>query len=512
MRTKNSLKNMSIVLIGQFIKVLLNFIVRLIFVRVLTTEYLGLEGLFSNILTVLSLAELGIGQAITFSLYDPLKSNDVPKIQALMNLYKKAYISIGLFILIVGLSLNPFLGYFIKETPNINENLHVIYSLYVLTIALSYFASYKRELINADQKMYISNMYIFGCLVVMNILQIIGLIITKQYIVFLVIKIIVVLAENILISKKADKLYPYICEKNNERISKNDMNKIKKNILGAVAYKLGKVGVNATDNIIISKFIGLVSVGLYSNYRLISTSTSTILNQLCSSVTASVGNLGTKNKDKVYSVFNKIYLGGFWLYALVSVGLLVLLNDFVELWLGKDFLLSQSIVLLIVLNFFLNGISSIIAIFRDAFGLYWKGKAKPIVELVVNLVFSLILVGKFGLFGVLIGTLISNVFVNLWWEVKILYNDVFLQSLIEYFKMFLKNFGLMLLSVFLIYGILIIVPINNIYILFIVKGLLVMIITNLVFYITYRNSDEINFYKNVIKNFKKRKKFKKVCL
>ncbi len=499
MRTKNSLKNMSVVLIGQFIKVLLNFIVRLIFVRVLTAEYLGLEGLFSNILTVLSLAELGIGQAITFSLYAPLKNNNIPKIQALMNLYKKAYITIGLFILIVGLSLNPFLRYFIKEAPDIRENLNVIYSFYVLTIALSYFASYKRELINADQKMYISNMCIFGCLVIMNVFQILGLIITKQYIVFLIVKIIVVLIENILISKKADKLYPYICEKNKERISKNDMKKIKKNIFGAIAYKLGKVGVNATDNIIISKYIGLVTVGLYSNYRLISTSASTILNQLCSSITASVGNLGTKDKNKVYSIFNKVYLGGFWIYALVSVGLLILLNDFVELWLGKDYLLSQNIVVLIVLNFFLNGISSIIAIFRDAFGLYWKGKVKPIVELIVNLVFSLALVHHFGLLGVLIGTLISNIFVNLWWEVKILYNDIFLRSLLDYFKMFLKNLGLMVISIFIIYIVLSAISINNIYLLFVFKVFLVLIITNLVFYMTYRNTDEINFYKKIVK-------------
>ena len=507
MRTQNSIINVLVTSIGQFVKLILNFVVRIVFIKTLAEDYLGLDSLFANILTMLSLAELGIGQAITYSLYKPLSDKNIEKIKSLMRLYKRAYISIGFLILIIGLSLNPFLDFFIKDAPEIQENLNVIYSIYVFTVALSYFASYKRELINADQKLYISNMYIYGCLIIMNLLQIVGLLLTKQYFVFLVVKIIMIIIENILISRKANKLYPFLKEKNVEKINKEVLIEIKKNILGAVFFKTGKVTVNSLTNIIISKFIGLYTVGLYSNYRLITNSANTILIQLFSAVTSSVGNLGVENDvNKNYRVFNIAYFGVYYIYSICAIGIYFFVNDFIILWIGEKYLLNNIIVLLIAINFFLTGINNAFVIFRDAFGLYWKGRYKPIVEVIINLVASIILVKYFGLAGVLLGTLLSNILVNFWWEALIVFKNVFKKSIKYYIFMFVKYFA-MTLCIIIIVGIIdkiIIIKYQLLDMIF--KILISLIVQFILYYIIFYKKEEFIFYKSIALRILKIKK------
>lgn len=510
MRTENSLKNVIITLISQFLKIILNFIVRYIFIKTLAEDFLGLDGLFSNILSMLSLVELGVGQAITYQLYKPLKENNIAKIKSLMNFFKKAYTAIGLIILIIGLSLNPFLKYFIKGEPNIIENIHLVYSLYVLTVALSYFMSYKRELINADQKMYISNIYIFICLFFMNIFQIVGMVITKKYFIFLLIKIVFILFENILLSKKASELYPFLKEKNIDSLTRTDMDVIKKNIVGAIFYKAGKVFVNSTDNIIISKIVGLTAVGIYSNYRLIISAVTNILTQIFSSITSSVGNLGVSaSKEKIYNIFKKIYFIGFHVYSLCSICILFLINPFIKLWLGENYLFDNKIVVLISLNFLFTGISSIIGVFRDSFGLYWQGKLKPLFELLVNLVFSIILAYKYGVFGVLIGTLLSNLLINLWWEIKIIYNIVFKRKLTDYFILLSKYLISMVFIACLSLLIISKINISNLYLSIVFRLFIVVLLTEICYFIFYGKKEEYKYQFELIKTlFKKRSRTK----
>lgn len=493
MRTKNSIKNATISFITQVIKITLNFIMRIYFVKILVNDYLGVEGLFSNILLVLSLAELGVGQAMAYALYGTLKNKNTKKLKSLMNYYKKAYLSIGAIILILGISITPFLDFLIKDKPNINENFYVIYILYVISIASSYFSSYKRELINADQKMYISNIYIMICLVIMNILQIAGLLLTKQYLIFLIIKIIMIWVENIAISVKANKLYPFLKEHNVEKIDKKDLKPIKKNIYGTILYKIGRVGVNSTDIIILSKYIGLGIVGVYSNYRLIVVSISGILNQVISSITSSVGNLGKDDPQKSYQVYKKIYFITFWIYSLCSLGIYFLINDFVNLWLGNDYLLENKVIIILSINFFITGLTSIITVYRDAYGMYWRGKLKPLLELLINLVISLALVRKHGLYGVLLGTLISNVCINIWYEAKILYKEAFREKFTNYFTNLFKLIIPMIISIIFIQFVLSIISIQNSPLILIIKFITIVIITNLIYILFYRKKEEFKY-------------------
>ncbi len=196
-RTSSSIKNLIFALVGQAAGVGINFIARMVFLKILTAEYLGLNGLFSNILSMLSLMELGVGSAMTFSLYKPLAIEDKEKVKSLMSLYRKAYIIIGILILVIGLAITPLLPYFIDEMPNINENINLIYILFVVNTAISYFYSYKRSLISSDQRRYIATAYRYGFYFFLNIAQIIVLYITKNYLLYLLTQIIFTFMENL---------------------------------------------------------------------------------------------------------------------------------------------------------------------------------------------------------------------------------------------------------------------------------------------------------------------------
>ena len=268
-RTENSIINSTMSIITQVLTVILNFAVKTVFIKMLNDEYLGVNGLFTNIITMLSLADLGIGIAIPYSLYKPLAEKDEQKINILMNFYKKIYNIIGMVVLLIGLSLTPFLGLIIKDIPDNVPNLSLIYMLFVIHSASSYFFVYKKFLIDSDQKGYITSRIIFAFSTILSIIQIILLVITKNYILFLLASIIMVILQNIYISYKANKMYPFIKNKTNDKLSKDDVKDIKKNVSSLFIYKVGTVIMNGTDNIIISKFIGLIIVGFYSNYVLI---------------------------------------------------------------------------------------------------------------------------------------------------------------------------------------------------------------------------------------------------
>ena len=291
-RTDKSIKNIIYALVGQFFGIGISLISRSIFVKILSSEYLGLSTLFTNILTILSLTEMGFGTAMAFELYRPIARNDKEKIKSLMKLYKKIYIIIGTSIIILGIITIPIYPHLINERPNIN-NLDLIYMLFVLNTAFSYFAAYKRLLIISDQNRYIATTYRYGFYIVMNVMQIIELVLFKNYILYLIIQVLFTLLENIGISIKANKMYPYLKDKEVKEVAKRDKKHLMQNVKALFFHRFGGVVLNSTDNIVISKVLGLNWVGLYSNYYLITNALNTVLNQVFSSVVASIGNLNT---------------------------------------------------------------------------------------------------------------------------------------------------------------------------------------------------------------------------
>lgn len=501
-RTENSIINSAMSIVTQVLTVVLNFAVKTVFIKMLNDEYLGVNGLFTNIITMLSLADLGIGIAIPYSLYKPLAKKDEHKINVLMNFYKKVYTIIGIAVLLIGLSLTPFLGLIIKDIPKNVPHLSLIYILFVIHSASSYFFVYKKFLIDSDQKGYITSRIIFTFSTLLSIIQIILLVTTKNYILFLLSSIILVIIQNIYISSKANKLYPFIKNKTDEKLEKEDMEGIKKNVSSLFIYKVGTVIMNGTDNIIISKFIGLIIVGFYSNYVLIINSVTTVLNQIFNAITSSIGNLVvTTNKKRSKEVYDNLNFANFWLYALFGVCIIVLINPFINIWIGKKYVMGFSIVFLLVLNFYVLGMQSVTNSFRNAYGLFWIAKYRPIIMVIINIVISVVLVQFIGIEGVLIGTLISRLVTTAWLDPYIVHKYGFEISPKSYYIDYLKYLVIFIaISIILNYFVSMI-AINNIFILILI-AILVVISVNVILVLLFFKTSEFNYFYDKIKKIR----------
>ena len=495
-RTSNMIRNISFSFLGQGIGILASFIVRIVFIRILGSTYLGLDGLFSNILTVLSLTELGVGTAITYSLYRPLAEKDHEKLKSLMFVFKKVYTIIGIIIFGIGFLLTPFLSFFINDMPDI-KGLEFIYALYVTNTAVSYFFSYKRNLILADQNRHIETIYRYGFYIGMNIIQIIYLLISHDYFGYLIIQVIMTILSNWALSSKADKMYPFLKEKNVKKLSKKEKREIVKNTKGLMIQKVGNVVVNSTDNIIISKFVNLASVGLYSNYRLVTYALSIVINQLYTKLTPGIGNFFIdQDESRRIELFKKSNFITFWLSYFCSICLIVLFNDFIYMFAGKEYIFSLSVVFIIVFNFYFTVMRKVVISFREAAGLFYKDRYRTIVEVISNLVISIILAKYLGVFGVFIGTAISYFSLSFWVEVYVLFKDGLKSKVSKYYLDYFSKMILTLIVGFILYYLCSFIG-GNILLSFILKCIICLIVPNIIFILVYRNTSEFSYFKNL---------------
>ena len=436
-RAAASIKNSSFSIITQVLTVVINFVVKTIFIYTLGSEYLGINGLFSNIITMLSLADLGIGIAIPYSLYKPLSTEDHEKIKSLMYFYKRIYNIIGIAVLMIGFSITPFLSFLIKEMPENIPHIYLIYIMFVTHSASSYFFVYKKFLIDADQKGYITSKITFLFSTVLSIVQIILLLTTHNFILYLGSSIVMVILQNIYISKKAEQLYPYLKEKKVQEIDKQEYKEIKKNVSSLFIYKIGSVIMNGTDNIVISKIIGLVMVGIYSNYLMIINSIYNILNQIFNAITSSIGNLVvTTNEKRSRNVYENLNFFTFLLYGTVSICIMIFINPFIRIWIGEEYVLSNWVAFLISFNLYITGMQSVTTSFRNAYGLFYKAKYRPIFMCILNIIISVILAYYFGISGVILGTIISRLITVVWLDPYIIYEYGFKENVKDFYKQY----------------------------------------------------------------------------
>ena len=490
MRTVSSIKNSFIASASMIIKILVGFFAQKIFILILDKEYLGVNGLFSNIITLLSLAELGIGQAIIFNLYKPIATDDKESIKSLMHLYKKAYNLIAVVVLVLGVLMIPFLGYFIGETT-LDLNFTFVYILFLLQCVASYVFTYKRSILYAYQENYIISIIDSIYVLVVNIIQLVVLYLTKNYYLYLSIKIFCVIVENLIINNIVNKKYTFINEKNvqelDEKIKKDVFSRIKAQLL----HKVGGIVVNGTDNIIISKFIGLATVGLYSNYYMIIYSVSEIIKQLINSLIPSVGNLLVEeSKEKSFDIYKKIVFLNFWISTFSSIAILVIVQSFMELWMGKEYLLSLFVVIVLVMNFYLKTMRTTNDVFLIAAGICVETKFVPIVEAILNIIFSIILIKPFGLAGVFIGTFISSFPLWCYSYPKFGYKKTLGGKYKDYIKENLVYLALFITIATVTYGLSMTFAISNLWIDVIARGVLCLIVPNLILFLIYRKSDE----------------------
>lgn len=477
----------------------LRFASRIFFVKTLAEVYLGVNGLLSNVLGILALTELGIGTAIGYSLYDPLAKNDTKKVRSLMQFYKKAYQIIALVVLVLGLILLPFIPYLIKDTTGI-ENLSIIYLIFLLNMVIGYLFSYKRTLINSDQKNYLIVPYTMFFNIITSVLQIVVLLIFKNYIIYLLVQSICTIVENIVINRYIDKKYPYLVS--NEEVTpieKEELSTIKTKIKALLLHKVGSYTLSSTDNLIISKLIGIVVVGIYSNYSLIISMVSSFIYLLISNVISSLGNLiASENPKKCLKVFDEMNFTCFVLYGISSICLINLFNPFIELVFGTNYLLSMLVVYIIVINHYLTGMNNVVISIQTASGLYEKDKYVPLIQSAVNLIISIYLAKKIGLAGVFIGTIISTL-IPLIVKPCIVYKEIFKEKISLYFKDFTIQTIIIVLSAIISAFITKYVNIENAYLNLAFLLLISIIIPGTLIILIYRKKEA---YQNVISRVK----------
>ncbi|WP_375155949.1 lipopolysaccharide biosynthesis protein [Lacticaseibacillus paracasei] len=506
-RTHSSLINSLSASVAQAISLLMSFVSRTFFIRILGEQYLGLNGLFLNILNILSFAELGIGAAITFSLYQPLASGDNDQVLALMQLYKKVYHLIALIIFLSGMLLLPFLGFFINGSTHSVGNIYFAFLLFLMNSVVSYLWNYKRSVFFADQSGYINSLNILFFQVMGQLLQIIFLLISPSYYLYLFIQIAVTILSNLQISKRADKRYPFLKKKVRIPVPKKTMSFLKKNVVGMISSKLGGIVVMGTDNILLSAFLGLSTVAVYSNYTLIMNGLTSVVNQGISAVTASIGNLrAVGNPKKEKEVFFKYSQISALVGVATSVGMVSFFSPFIRVWVGERFLLDSKTTFLIVLGFYVTQLRQSNINFTNAYGLYWEQRLKSLLEALVNLVVSLCLIifFKLGIDAVILGNLASNLFVNAWWEPLIVLKSGLRSSKKEmgfYAKFYALELFLGGCLIFLCMSVAAIIPVNLFFIHVVITPILI-IFSVIVFDLTTSKIISINFpQQSLIKRF-----------
>lgn len=509
-RTANTTINASIGGISKILVFIVQFIARTIFIQILGTEYLGVNGLFTNILTILSFAELGIGNAIIFKLYKPIADNDEEKIKTYMNFYKKAYIIIGSIVLAIGIIIVPFLNFIIKGTPNIKENIQYIYILFLINSSVSYFFTYKKSIIIGYQKEYIVTLVEAIMVIVQNIFQVILLYIMHDYVVYLLIQISCTILNNVISAKIANKMYPYILDKKYSNISQEEEKNIFKDVKSIILYKIGNILSTGTDNIIISSFVGVGQVGVLSNYTTITNALSTFMYSLFNGFTASVGNLNTiEDNKRKEGIYYQIILLSFWVYGFMAVELSLLLNDFIYIWLGSKYVLNISIAIILALNLYVDGMRYANYTFRNTMGLFRRGRLVPLISSITNIILSIILVKYIGIFGVLFATFITRVLILTVYDPYILHRYKFNTSPKRFYITYVYYLILLIMDIVLCNAIICNIDYIGVWG-FIAKGTVIAIITIAIFVICTYNIKEYNQLLMRIKNMLDKKIRKEV--
>ena len=503
MRTKYSILNATTSFISNIISFIFIFIGQTLLIKILGIEYTGVNGLFTNVLTVLNLFELGIGSSITYNLYKYVKRNDKKTIKSIMSYYKIAYRWIALIVLVIGLLVIPFLNYIVKT--NIDINIYYVYLLFLVNTVLTYIITYKRNLLIANQKKYIINIANIIYVVLLNIIQILILIFTKNYYLYLIVKLVCIILENIVINLIVNKMYPYICDKNIKPLSKNIKDNITSRIKALSIHKMAAIVTNGTDSILLSIFFGIKIVGIYTSYNYIISALVKLFSNMIGSIIPSIGNLIVENnKNKNYITFKKVSLLNYFIAIITSTCLLILMEPFIKLWLGKDYLLESIVLIVLVINYFQTIMRSTYISFKDAAGIWIEDRFIAVLQASINIFGSIILLNIFGIAGVFIGTILSSFVVWFYSYPKFVYKRLLNRSYKEYvFKLITKVLLFVFIEVF-VYLITKYIVVSSLILELIIKLVICLIVSFIILFVIYRKSEEYKYYKNlIIKRIKK---------
>lgn len=424
-KTLNAYRNTTFGFILKIFQLLIPFVVRTVIIKVLGMEYAGLNSLFTSVLQVLNIAELGVSTAMVFSMYKPIAEKDTEKISALMNLYKIYYRIIGTVILCAGAILTPFLPYLISGDVPADINLYIIYWINLLATVFSYWLfAYKNSLFIAHQRNDVISKITFITDFIKYSLQILLLFLLKNYYVYLIVLVVMQIVNNIVIAIAANKKYPEYLAKG--KLDREERKKINSSIKDLFYSKIGMVVTNSVDSIVISIFLGLIPLAIYQNYYYILNALLAFFTIFFSAFRSGIGNnLITQSLEKNYNDFKFITYISCAALAFCTPCLLTMYQPFIELWVGADNMLDEWCVLLFGLYFLVDVTYQIIATYKDAAGMWHKDRFRPLIAAIFNLSVNILLVHFIGIYGIQISTIAAFALINIPWTYVRLFKDVF---------------------------------------------------------------------------------------
>ncbi len=500
-RVQAAVKNIAFGQIGNFTTQILNFVLRTMFIHHLGDTLNGVNGLYTNMLSVLSMAELGIGTALNYSLYKPVARGDIEKIKSYMQLYKKAYRIIGIVVAVLGIACSPFLPYIIKNSEGIPvRDLTLYYYIFLFNTVSTYFVSYKYSLINAEQKNYIQTNIITITKMITVLLQMVVIVVTGNFYVYLLTAAGVELLQKIFVSYYLNRRYPYLKDKDVKKLSKEETGEIVTKTKALMLHKIGDVARLQTDSMIISGFINTVISGFVDNYNMVLNSVANVVNIIFNSVLSSFGNLfATESREKQYQIFKVYRFAACWIYGFSAMGFSMLLTPLIQLWLGEERTLAFFVVICILIDYYFKGDRIVLSNFKTAAGVFEQDKYLALIQGVVNLILSIVLVQKIGLVGIYIGTIVSGLIANVTKPV-IIYRVILDKPVREYFidsvKYIILLFAMFLFFSFIKYLVMPSVTVFSFGAMFVI----ICVVFNGVFLLLFGRTEEFKYLFHIIKN------------
>lgn len=500
-RTYKAIKNAIISLICEILYIVSRFVCRTVFTKILGAEYLGVNGLFTNILQLLSFVELGMGSALIYMMYKPIAENNENELLACVLFYKKIYRFISIFITLAGICVCPFIKYLVYA-PEITKNILFIYLLFLANTVTSYLFVAEKSIFSADQKDYVVSLFTQASYIVMDISQIVILIFTKNFYLYLGVGVTCSLLNNLICSIYARKCYPFLKTKEKHYLPKKDVNEFKSNVKGLFLTKIAATSFQGTDNIFISLFAGISKVGIFSNYVLITTIINNLLNKIFNSITPTIGNFSVSSlaaEKKV--IFDRLYYTNIFLYRYICLGLALFFTQFVtKIWLDNSFLLSEVTIFLIVIELYLRGEHYIVNIFRNANGDFSQLKSFYVIAAILNVIFDIVLGKTLGLDGIIIAT-IAGRFICRIADVIVVFKE---ELNIEPVKYFTKHYLFLLFYViefFLFFILFKFISLPNVYIDFLLKILIFSVLYVIIELIFFRKNQKylLSIVRNVFR-------------
>lgn len=490
-RLKNSIRNTVSGVTYRMLAMIFPFIIRTAIIKKIGMDYAGLNGLFNSVLMMLSISELGFGSALVYSMYRPIAEGDTDKVCALLNLYKKVYRIVGSIILVLGLSIMPFIRLLVNGEVPADVNIYILYFIFLLNTVVSYFMfSYKGAIFTAMQREDISNKIMTCVNLAMYVIQLVVLCLTKNYMAYIILMPVFTVLINIIKAVVANKIYPqFRCRGS---IEKAELKEIYKNVAALIGHQINGTLIVSADTVVISFVLGLTAVACYNNYYMIINALRGFFLVLFTAIRPSVGNsIVTESIEKNYKDFCKISSLVLWGAGFCSISMLCLFQPFMRLWVGEKYLLSTETVVMMGIYFFEWKMLDMLILYRDAAGMWWSDRFRPYIISILNLIGNILLIHFFGLEGVVFSTLFTSMCISYPWVLKMLFKEYFKMKPQVYLKQLVWQCGIVVLAAVLTYVFCNYVVTGYSISMFIIRVLVCAVIPNLIFMLTIGRSKNI---------------------